>query len=218
MILLSILALSFMVRFSIVFDSIQKHRNSLERSSRGHFPVKTLVVLGSGGHTTEMLQMIKNLDQEVYNPLVYVIAKTDETSEPRLRADGGLIPSMIHYIPRSREVGQSYFSSLLSTIWAIFWALWLVGKIRPNLLLCNGPGTCLPIALATLFFRVLGLCEGNIVFIESFCRVESLSLTGKLLYPLADMFVIHWCELKKKYPLSCTVSTFVPNETKAKLK
>lgn len=214
---LSILALSLMVRFFFVLHCIQKHRNSPERSSRRNFPIKSLVILGSGGHTTEMLEMIKNLDQKVYSPLIYVIAATDETSEPRVRAGGGIFPSSIFYIPRSREVGQSYVSSVLSTIWAFLFGLWLVGKTRPNLVLCNGPGTCLPIALAALLYRILGLCEGNLVFVESFCRVESLSLTGRLLYPLADMFVIHWSELQEKYPLSCTTSIFVPNEAKAKL-
>ncbi len=30
--------------------------------------VKTLIVLGSGGHTAEMLALVSPLDKEVYNP------------------------------------------------------------------------------------------------------------------------------------------------------
>jgi hypothetical protein len=33
------------------------------------------------------------------------------------------------------------------------------------------------------------------VFIESFCRVQSLSLSGLLLYPLVDEFVVQWPQL-----------------------
>ena len=50
--------------------------------------------------------------------------------------------------------------------------------------------------------------------IPHFPSSESLSLTGKLLYPLADLFVVHWDELHKRFPRSTTVSTFVPNKSK----
>ena len=89
----------------------------------------------------------------------------------------------------------------------MIFSLWIVFKSRPALLLCNGPGTCLPVAVATLMARIVGLSEGNVVFVESFCWVESLSLTGWILYPIADMFLVHWDELHTQFP----ISTFVPN-------
>ena len=134
-------------------------------------PLKTLAVLGSGGHTTEMLHLIKNLDPEHYAPLIYITATTDTTSLQRVNTVEGRTADAIWRIPRSREVGQSYLTSVATTLYSFFHAFWIVLKIRPGLLLCNGPGTCLPIALVTLCFRVLGICEGKIVFVESFCRV-----------------------------------------------
>jgi beta-1,4-N-acetylglucosaminyltransferase len=60
---------------------------------------------------------------------------------------------------------------------------------------------CVPVCLAAVFLRTLGLQGGaKILFVESFCRVESLSVTGKLLYCLADRFVVHWPELLQKHP------------------
>eukprot|EP00543_Licmophora_paradoxa_P000606 CAMPEP_0202450056 /NCGR_PEP_ID=MMETSP1360-20130828/8711_1 /ASSEMBLY_ACC=CAM_ASM_000848 /TAXON_ID=515479 /ORGANISM="Licmophora paradoxa, Strain CCMP2313" /LENGTH=175 /DNA_ID=CAMNT_0049068181 /DNA_START=95 /DNA_END=622 /DNA_ORIENTATION=+ len=171
-----------------------------------------MVVLGSGGHTSEMLQILKHVDPKIYSPLIYVIASTDSTSERRVKAFGGRQPDQTLRIPRSREVGQSYVTSVATTLWSFLFCFWIVLKNRPNVLLCNGPGTCLPVAIAALIFRVIGLCEGNLVFVESFCRVESLSLTGKLLYPLADMFIVHWDELHEKFPRSLTISTLVPNK------
>lgn len=203
------------LRTMFVLKTIQRHRASLDnRPCRVSFPIKTLVVLGSGGHTTEMLALIKDLDAQVYSPLIYMVATTDDTSERRVAAAGGRLPEAIYYLPRSREVGQSYVTSVFSTLWSFLLALYWVARVRPNLLVCNGPGTCLPVAIATLVYRILGMCEGNIVFVESFCRVTSFSLTGRLLYPLADMFVVHWEELKALYPKCHTVSTFVPNKTK----
>lgn len=214
--LLYLAILAFLVRAYFVGLSIQKHRDSREEFTRSplHLPIKTLVVLGSGGHTTEMLQMIQHLNPKIYDPLIYIIASTDDTSERRVNAFGGRLPSETYFIPRSREVGQSYITSIASTLYAMIFSVWIVLKIRPALLLCNGPGTCLPVAIATLMFRTLGLCEGNLVFVESFCRVESLSLTGRILYPIADMFMVHWDELHSKFPRSRTISTFVPNKSK----
>lgn len=39
----------------------------------------------------------------------------------------------------------------------------------------------------------------SIIFIESWCRVKYLSLTGKILYFLVDRVIVHWQELAIKY-------------------
>ena len=109
-------------------------------------PLKTLVVLGSGGHTTEMLHLIKNLNQDRYDPVVLVIATSDRTSLRRVQAYPHSLPiknkdnlteninECIFRIPRSREVGQSYWTSILSTIYSFFFAFWLVGfKVRVDI-------------------------------------------------------------------------------------
>mmetsp|Transcript_19466 Transcript_19466/g.48496 ORF Transcript_19466/g.48496 Transcript_19466/m.48496 type:complete len:184 (+) Transcript_19466:214-765(+) len=118
----------------------------------------------------------------------------------------------VYRIPRSREVGQSYSSSVLTTLRSFFFALWLVGiQVQPDLVLVNGPGTCLPIAVSAFFFRIIGWKTGTkIVFVESFCRVNSLSLTGKLLYPIADLFAVCWEQLQEKYPRTYLVTSFIP--------
>lgn len=52
-----------------------------------------------------------------------------------------------------------------------------------------------------LLYRVLGVqTDSKIIFCESFARVQHLSLTGKLLYWLADEFVVQWPQLQAKYP------------------
>jgi beta-1,4-N-acetylglucosaminyltransferase len=129
-----------------------------------------------------MLELVKNLSPHHYTPLIYIIATTDTTSEQRVHAHAAHAQQQqpqrrlhnvpILRIPRSREVGQSYASSIVTTLWSFVHAIWLVARLRPGLVLCNGPGTCLPIAISAFLFRILGVCEGKIVFVESFCRVE----------------------------------------------
>lgn len=197
---------------------LQRLSFTVSRRNSNKLPIKTLIVLGSGGHTAEMLLLTKHLDPAHYN-ITYVKAATDTTSRQRLVGDVGANDNakdnsgntiIMHDIPRSREVGQSYRSSIWTTLRAQWYCLWLVINIQPDLILCNGPGTCLPICMAALFFRILAFHQSSIVFCESYCRVETLSLTGKLLYPIADLFVVHWPELHQKYPAKTVlVSTFV---------
>jgi beta-1,4-N-acetylglucosaminyltransferase len=150
---------------------------SVLHGQNGHFriprrtPISTVVVLGSGGHTTEMLQLLQSLNPDLYQPLTFIVAKTDTTSLRRVEAMSIRKPDVVHHIPRAREVGQSYWTSIGTTLWSLFFTLALVFRVRPGLLLCNGPGTCLPIAVWTFMGRILGLWEGKIVFCESFCRV-----------------------------------------------
>jgi beta-1,4-N-acetylglucosaminyltransferase len=39
----------------------------------------------------------------------------------------------------------------------------------------------------------------KIVFVESTTRVHGLSLSGKLLHPIADLFLVQWESLAKYY-------------------
>ncbi|EEC13566.1 conserved hypothetical protein [Ixodes scapularis] len=48
--------------------------------------------------------------------------------------------------------------------------------------------------------EVLGIKKASVVYVESFCRVETLSITGRVLYHLADHFVVQWPQLSAKYP------------------
>lgn len=159
-------------------------------------------MLGSGGHTTEMLGLLKDFDQKRYC-CDFILAETDTTSVKKvaaLRPDLAEEPKRFHHIPRSREVGQSWSSSALTTAWALLACLGLVWRLRPQVVLVNGPGTCVPVVAAALLFELLVGRKVLVVFVESVCRVKSLSLTGHLLYPLADVFVVQWPELAERYP------------------
>mmetsp|Transcript_5666 Transcript_5666/g.9170 ORF Transcript_5666/g.9170 Transcript_5666/m.9170 type:complete len:250 (-) Transcript_5666:214-963(-) len=182
-----------------------------------HSTVKTMVVLGSGGHTSEMLRLIEKLDETRYVPLTFVVAQTDHTSEKRVRhhyekRPEKLAGSSFVYIPRSREVGQGWPSSAAATARALVVGARLIlgndperpgtfprRRRRPDLLLCNGPGTCIPIAGLCFLGNMLFGVKTKIVFVESFCRVKTLSLSGKIMYPFADRFIVHWPELQQKF-------------------
>ncbi|XP_043949354.1 UDP-N-acetylglucosamine transferase subunit ALG14 homolog isoform X2 [Drosophila biarmipes] len=172
-------------------------------------PHPTYVILGSGGHTAEMCRLTQALLQqqdiqqaEKYQPIRLILASSDSTSERQLRqALPQASQAEFVKVPRSRSVGQSWLTTIFTSLWALLWSCYLVWRDRPQLILCNGPGTCVPFCYAAYLWRLLGRLHSHsrIVFVESFCRVETLSLSGRLLLPLADLFVVHWPTLATRY-------------------
>ncbi|KAL2925665.1 UDP-N-acetylglucosamine transferase subunit ALG14-like protein, partial [Bienertia sinuspersici] len=162
-------------------------------------PLSTLIVLGSGGHTAEMINLLLVLQKDRFMPRYYVAAASDDMSLQKARtfesssSDEGTVPAQYMQIYRSREVGQSYLTSVGTTLIAIAHALWLMIKIRPQVILCNGPGTCIP--------------WSSVFYMESIARVKRLSLSGLLLYKLkmADQLYVQWPQLQSKYPRSIYV-------------
>ena len=167
------------------------------RQKRDAQKIKTLVVLGSGGHTAELLRLIAEFDFERYTPLTLVTAATDTTSRAKAERElprEALATARWAAIPRAREVGQSFLSSVPSTLHALWACVHLIWTASPDLVLVNGPGTCVPVAV------LARLSGSRVIFVESWCRVESLSLTGRIMYYVAHRFVVHWPELARRYP------------------
>ncbi|KAL4235625.1 UDP-N-acetylglucosamine transferase subunit [Mactra antiquata] len=158
-----------------------------------------LAVLGSGGHTKEILCLLEHLGSH-YQPRYYVLANNDKMSEEKINQmeSDKHYKISIHKIPRSREVSQSWITTVISTIYAIFYSIPLVLSIKPEIILCNGPGTCIPICLVGMLLKVA--YPVKIVYVESICRVETLSLSGKILYHFADSLIVQWPQLVTKYP------------------
>lgn len=65
---------------------------------------------------------------------------------------------------------------------------------RPTVIVSTG-------ALATYPISLLGkLMKKKVIYIESFARVDQASLTGKLMYKIADVFIVQWEEMLKIFP------------------
>lgn len=167
----------------------------------GSAPVRVVAVFGSGGHTAEMLTLLAALPADRYTPVAYVAADTDVASEPAARGAGLLRPDTpLYRITRSREVGGSFVRAAFKGIAALAQSLTLLARHAPGVLLLNGPGTAFPVAAAALTLRYFDIADVHVVYVESIARVGSLSLTGKLLYPVADAFYVQWPALAAAYP------------------
>lgn len=166
---------------------------------------KTLICIGSGGHTTEMLKLIETLDFVKYSPRYYVMASKDVTSAQKvkdLEQKKSIHTDSENYricrIPRSRVVKQTYFTTVFTTLYSILYSIPLIFQTMPDLILCNGPGTCIPICGLAFLLKTMFIFDTRIVFIESFCRTKTFSLTGKILMYFADNFLVQWPILKRR--------------------
>ncbi|KAI0036955.1 glycosyltransferase family 1 protein [Vararia minispora EC-137] len=166
------------------------------------------VFLGSGGHTSEMLTMVSTLDFSRYADRTYILSEGDLLSAEKAKSlertkahnsKKSPQPCTILRIPRARRVKQSILTtpftaavSLLRCVHLLTIAPLFGGPPVPDVLLLNGPGTCVVLCLAVLFNRLLGLPSPRMIYVESFARVKSLSQSGKLLQYIVDSFVVQW--------------------------
>ena len=112
-----------------------------------------LVVLGSGGHTGEMMRMLNTIDLSRFTTRYYYITSGDKLSADKARAFE-TTKGLDRTLPRARRVKQSWLTTPLTTAVSSI-ACWrnVLGD-RPDLILCNGPGTCVPIVLSAWLIRV----------------------------------------------------------------
>lgn len=214
-----IVLLSLVVAAVLYFYVCLKSTWKSSTAKRAH--VRTLIIVGSGGHTSEVLRSMANFSPLKFSPRCYVIAETDRISELKVLHYEKFLEEKwkaescgkfeIIRIPRSREVRQSYLTSVFSTLWSFVKCFPIVWRFRPDLLLCNGPGTCVPVCFVAFLLRGLSKRNCSIVFMESLCRVETLSMTGLILYHLrmADEMFVQWVQLAKKYPRVKFIGRFV---------
>ncbi|KDQ57505.1 glycosyltransferase family 1 protein [Jaapia argillacea MUCL 33604] len=180
-------------------------------------PCHTAVFLGSGGHTSEALMLMSALDFSRYSPRTYIISEGDSLSAQKaidLENRKDLVRlSLTHRapdksytiltIPRARRVHQSIITTPPTALWSLLACVYHVtivpflsrsshGPIFADVLILNGPGTCFVLCLAVYLNKCFGLPSPKLIYVESFARVRSLSLSGKLLRPLVDRFVVQW--------------------------
>ena len=141
-------------------------------------------VCSSGGHLTEALSTIEAF--EGYD--VFLIVH-NFPSLRRIQLD------KVRRIYRlSIVLGYSSWIAVLLTAFVNLFQLIRIFWIeRPSILFSTGAEIAIPaFYIGKIFFRT------KLIFLESLARVKALSYTGKLLYPIVDLFLVQWPELLEK--------------------
>ncbi len=203
------------LRLLYILPSINLTRPS--RRKRGA-PTRLLVVLGSGGHTAEMLSLLRRLDISLYTHRSYIISEGDDFSAQRaieFEAKLGSVEDTfdISSVPRARKIHQPLLTTPISALRCLLGCFLVLGYASrrggvaeplryPDLVLTNGPGTAVCVVLACLTLRFFGVkgTKGKMrtVYVESWARVKGLSLSGKILLRFVDRFLVQWEGLQGK--------------------
>ncbi|GAA5821888.1 hypothetical protein JCM3770_002646 [Rhodotorula araucariae] len=177
------------------------------RKRRATDEASLAVFLGSGGHTAEMMRLVAHLDWRRFSRRVWIISSGDSLSEAKALQLERRIASgefRILRIPRARRVHQSYLTSPLTTLYSFAYCLWHIAlsplfcprQVFADLVLLNGPGSCVPITCAAFLPRLVTLPSPALVYIESLARTRRLSLSARLVRPLVDRFFVQWESLR----------------------
>ena len=140
--------------------------------------MKVCLVCSSGGHLTH-LYMLKPF-WGTKDRFWVTFNKEDAQS---LLNDEKIYPC---YYPTNRSLKALIKNSVIA------WNVLL--KERPDLIISSGAAVAVP-------FFYLGKCFGaKTIYVEVFDRINKPTITGKLVYPISDKFIVEWEEMKKVYP------------------
>lgn len=89
-----------------------------------------------------------------------------------------------HY-PTNRNIKNLMKNTVLA--WKV------LRKEKPDLIISSGAAVAVP------FFYLGKLFGAKTIYIEVFDRIDKPTLTGKLVYPVTDRFIVQWEEMKKVY-------------------
>ena len=137
---------------------------------------KICIVSSCGGHLTEVRCLLP-----VFHEYEHFYVLNDKSILPD---DMEGKTQFICHAERNWKVFKNFFEALM-----------ILRRERPTMILSTGAGPVVP-------FAVIGkwLYGCHIVFVETITRVEKPSLTGRIMYRIADDFFYQWASLAGFFP------------------
>lgn len=148
--------------------------------------LKTRIIFTSsaGGHFSELCELKELMER--YNS--FLITEDHEMMQEYKKTN----KSRSWYMPAgTKEHLVKFLCNFPINIFKSFKAYL---KVRPDLIIATGAHTTVPICyIAKLFGK-------KVIFIETFANITTKTLSGKLVYPIADLFLVQWEDMLKLYP------------------
>jgi hypothetical protein len=165
---------------------------------------KIIYISSMGGHLKELLALKKSMK---HFKSYIVTEKTDATSflkdlqktknnksTNNCNNDNDIFFEEVYYLPYGTK--KNIFKYFIIFLMMIFKSIYILLKIRPKAIVTTGTHTAVPICYIGKIFGV------KIVYIETFANITTKTLAGKIIYPIADKFIVQWESMKKLYPKS----------------
>ena len=145
---------------------------------------KVLFISSTGGHLSELQQLSPLFQEYDY----HIITEKDETTI-NLKEKYG---EKIEYLPYGTRT--HIIKYIFTYIYLCFRTIYLYFKIKPQYIVTTGTHTAGPMCYLGKLFG------SKIIYIETFANRNRKTVTGRLIYPIADLFIVQWEEMLKLYP------------------
>ena len=145
---------------------------------------KVLFISSTGGHFNELEQLSPLFEKYDY----HIITEKDETTK-NLKEK---YKDKISYLPYGTR--KKFLSYIFIYFFLFLKTVYLYLKIRPKYIVTTGTHTAGPMCYLGKIFG------SKIIYIETFANRNRKTATGRLIYPIADLFIVQWKEMLKRYP------------------
>ena len=145
---------------------------------------KVLFISSTGGHLSELLRLSPMFEKYDY----FII--TEKT-----KSNLGLsyvYPKRVGYLVYGTK--RRFLTYPFKLIYNSFKSLYYYIKIRPRVVVTTGTHTAGPMCCIAKLFG------SKVVYIETLANSRTKTATGRILYHIADLFIVQWEEMLKLYP------------------
>ena len=145
---------------------------------------KVLFISSTGGHLSEMMQLKPMFDKYDY----HIITEFTESTKNLKNKHKGRVDYLVF------GTKDHLFSYIFKFGWNILKSFYLFFKVRPKYVISTGTHTAVPMCYIAKLFGA------KIIFIETFANSTTKTLSGKMIYPIANLFIVQWESMLKLYP------------------
>lgn len=145
---------------------------------------KVLFISSTGGHFSELMQLKPMFNKYDY----YIITEKDKTNIDFKKIYG----KRMFFLPYGTR--SKIFSYIFKYFFLCLKTIYLYIRIRPRYIVTTGTHTAVPMCYLGKIFG------SKIIFIETYANSETKTLSGKMVYPISDLFIVQWKEMLKLYP------------------
>lgn len=145
---------------------------------------KVLFISSTGGHLSELMQLSPLFEKYDY----HIITEKDKVNE-KLKDTYG---DKLYFLPYGTRA--KLFTYIFKYMYLCLKTVYLYFKIRPKVIVTTGTHTAVPMCYLG---KILG---SKIIYIETFANTHKKTATGRLIYPIADLFIVQWEEMLTLYP------------------
>ena len=146
---------------------------------------KILFISSTGGHLTEMLQL-----EPMFSSYDYHIITEKTKANTYLPEKYG--KDRVSYLVYGTK--SHLFSYLFKFAYNCIKSFFLYLKIRPDVVITTGTHTAVPMCKIAHFFHK------KVIWIETFANSSTPTMAGKMVYPIADLFIVQWESMLEVFP------------------